>query len=59
MKIGTNIDYRGSSKILNRLCQAVNYILQHSTGEPITPEEIDEACGFINVDEQTNEVHEN
>lgn len=33
MKIKINIDYRGSSKILKRLCQVVNYLSEHGSGD--------------------------
>lgn len=33
MKININIDYRGSSKILKRICQAINYMSQYSGGD--------------------------
>lgn len=33
MKISINIDYRGSSKILKRLCQAVNYLSVYANGD--------------------------
>lgn len=33
MKIKINIDYQGSSKILKRLCQAINYLSEHGSGD--------------------------
>lgn len=36
MNFRINIDYRGSSKILKRLCEAVNYLSENANGDMLT-----------------------
>ena len=38
MSLRINLTYNGSSKILKRLCQAVNYLSEHSNGDMLKSE---------------------
>lgn len=54
MNISIKLDYRGSSKILKRLCQCINYLSEHANGDMLKEVYDQDGDGIVDNSALTN-----